>query len=118
MESKVIKNSPIVLKTLGHSKKYPYFFKNENIDNNIYIVQRADNINKALYIIDIWNNERFNPGESIHSLDGSKFAYDKYLYNSNNQIYKKEINGGNENYKVLLYKKDGKIYTSALLKFD
>ena len=31
----LLKNSPIILKTLEQNKKYPYFFKNENIDKNL-----------------------------------------------------------------------------------
>ena len=49
---------PFILKVLKEDKKYPYFFRNENIDNNIYIVQRAINIPNALFILGIWNKEK------------------------------------------------------------
>ena len=107
---------PIILKTLKEEHKYPYFLKNENIDNNIYIVQKAHNIGNALYIIDIWNREKYNIGDIDKSIE-SEMSYTKYLYSNNNKIIKKEINGGSEEYKILLYKKDNNIYTSALLKY-
>lgn len=113
MESK---NTPIILKTLVQDKKYPYFFKNENIDNNTYIVQRAYSISNALYIIDVWNNERYNIGDIDKYID-IEIPYTKYLYNGNNKIEKVEINGGDDDTKVLLYKKDGIVYVMALLKF-
>ena len=113
---------PIVLKTLKEEQKYPYFFKNENIDNNVYIVQKAHDIGNALYILDIWKREKYNIGDIDRSIDinGSmnEMSYTKYLYSSNTKIVKSEVNGGNDEYKILLYKKDGKIYTSALLKFN
>lgn len=108
---------PILLKTLKEEQRYPYFFSNENIDNNIYIVQKAYNIPNALYILDVWNREKFNIGEIERYID-IDIPYTKYLYNNNNKIVKIDVNGGNDDYKILLYKKDGKIYTSALLKFD
>lgn len=110
------KNVPIVLKTLTHDKKYPYFFKNENIDNNIYIVQRAYNIKNALYIIDVWNRERYNIGE-IDKYVEADIPYTKYLYNGNNKIMQRKMNGGDDDFKVLLYKKEGIVYVDALLRF-
>ena len=110
------KNTPIILKTLVQNKKYPYFFKNENIDKNIYIVQRAYTTTNALYIIDVWNTERYNIGEIDKYID-IDMPYNKYLYNGNNNITKVEVNGGDDDFKVLLYKKDGIVNVVALLKF-
>jgi len=110
------RTTPIILKTLTQDKKYPYFFKNENIDNNTYIVQRAYNIPNALYIIDVWNSERYNIGEINKYID-IDVSYNKYMYNGNNKITKIEVDGGNDDYKILQYKKDGLVYTMALLKF-
>ena len=109
-------HNPIVLKTLQENKKYPYFFKNENIDNDMYIIQKAYDINNALYIIDVWNREKYNIGE-IEKYIEINIPYNKYLYNGNNNITKVKINGGDDDYKVLLYKKEGIIYTMAMLKF-
>lgn len=114
----VKKNNPIVLKTLVQDKKYPYFFKNENIDNNIYIVQRAFDIPNALYILSVWNMDRFNIGEIDKYVEDINIPYTKYLYNGNNNITKVEINGGDDDSKILIYKKDNIINVVALLKFD
>jgi hypothetical protein len=109
-------SSPILLKTLIQNDRFPYFFKNENIDDKIYIVQRAYSISNALYIIDVWNNERYNPGEIDKYID-QDIPYNKYLYNGNNKIIKETINGGDEQVKVLVYKKHGKVNVVALLQF-
>ena len=107
---------PIVLKSSSEEQKYPYFFKNENIDNNTYIVQKAHSISNALYIIDVWNREQYNVGDIDRDIEVD-IPYTKYLYSRNTKIKKADVNGGSDDYKVILYKKDGKIYTSALLKF-
>ena len=107
---------PIILKSLDEETLYPYFFKNENIDGNVYIVQKAYNIENALYILDIWNRERYNIGEVERYID-VEVPYTKYLYSSNTKIVKIDVNGGSDTNKILLYKKEGKIYTSALLKY-
>lgn len=119
---------PIVLKTLSIEQKYPYFFRNENIDDNIYIVQKAYNIENALFIIDTWNKEKYNIGEIEQYID-IDIPYTKYLYSSNTNIKKVDVNGGNDvykmskedknkDYKILVYKREEKFYISALLKFD
>jgi hypothetical protein len=110
-------NRPKVLPKLNDDYTYPYFFKNENIDDKTYIIQKSSSISNALYVLDIWNKEGYNIGETENGYFDDKFSYTKYLYNANNDIVKVDINGGNENYKVLLYKKDGKIYTSSMLEF-
>lgn len=107
---------PIILKTLKEEQKYPYFFSNDSIDKEVYIVQRAFNIPNALYILDIWNRETYNIGEIDRYIDVD-IPYTKYLYSSNTKIQKVDVNGGSDDYKILLYKKEGKIYTSALLKY-
>ena len=89
-----------------------------NIDNNTYIVQRAFNIPNALYIISVWNMDRFNIGEIDKYVDDVNIPYTKYLYNGNNNITKVEINGGDDDSKILIYKKDGLVNVVSLLKFD
>ena len=110
---------PIVLKSINEgTSKYPYFLKNELIDDNIYIVQSATNIPNALYILDVWNREKFNPGQ-IEQYINVQIPYTLYLYKgtSDIQIEKQEINGGNDDYKVLVYKKDDGVHIRALLKY-
>jgi len=109
---------PIVLKTLQSQMKYAYFLKNENIDNNTYIVQKAFNIPNALYICDIWEREGYNIMEIDRYIDDKNISYTKYLYNKNTDITKIDVNEGSETHKILLYKKDGKINVCSLLKFD
>lgn len=111
-------NKPIVLRTYSEDSKFPYFFQNDLIDKDIYIVQKVQSIAHALFVIDVWNTEKYNIGEVDRIIDPSKQSYTKYLYNNNLEIVKKNINGGDENVKILVYKKNGKINTCALLKFE
>jgi hypothetical protein len=114
----MIRKPPIILKTISSDKKYPYFFKNENIDEKAtYLVQRAHDVYNALYIIHVWNSERYNIGDIERYID-IDIPYNKYMYNGNNEIEKIEMNGGDDDYKVLLYKKDGIMYVMALLEFE
>lgn len=109
-------NTPIILQTLESDNKYPYFFQNVNIDDNIYIVQRAFDIFNALFILDVWIYDKYNIGQ-IDRFINDDMPYTKYLYNSNNDIEKIDVNGGSDDYKILIYKKEGKLYVSCLLKF-
>ncbi len=109
-------NKPSILKILKEDKNYPYFFQNENIDKNIYIVQRAFNIPNALYILGVWNKEKYNVGQ-IDRYETADISFTKYLYHNNDRIDKIKINEGNDNYKIIIYKKEGKLYINALLKY-
>lgn len=113
------KNSkPIILKSYSDDSKFPYFLQNDEIGGEtIYIVQRAESIAHALFILDTWNSERYNVGEIDRWLNPDEEPYTKYQYNNNLNIKKVDVNGGDEYMKILVYKKEGKIYTSALLKF-
>ncbi len=108
---------PYILRTLDEEQTAPYFFKNENIDNNIYIVQRCHNVGNALFIIDTWNRE----GKNIITTDIEIYVdHTYYIYNGNDNITKVNVsNDGKESsdYKIIIYKKNGKVYTSALLLF-
>lgn len=111
-------SKPIVLKTYTDDSKFPYFFQSELIEeNSIFIVQRCQSIPHALFVLDVWNNEKYNIGEVDRWVDPKKEAYIKYLYNDNTDIRKVEVNGGDNDMKVLIYKKEGKVHTCALLKF-
>jgi hypothetical protein len=109
---------PIILKSIEEDvrSRYPYFFQNELIDKNIYIVQKSINISNALYILDVWKREKFNIGEIDRYID-VEIPYTQYFYNNNNDIKKVDVGGGSEDYKIICYKKDDGFNVCALLKY-
>jgi hypothetical protein len=126
---------PIVVSTLDYSAPKPYFFQNDIISKkNKYIAQPADSLESALYILDIWNSEKYNIGPDM-SLDFPlstivHIPFIKYVYHSNSRIGKfvhelrpkKDVPDSfdhtkkPEDYKILVYKKNSKLYYLALLK--
>lgn len=113
MEQQKLK--PFYLTTNSKTDKYPYIFRNKLIDDYLYIAQKAENIENALYILDTWNKLKYNPGE-IKRYESPSIPHTIYLYNSNRDIKRDKVLGGNDDYKILLYKKNGKLYTIALLQ--
>lgn len=110
-------NKPFVLTSKQESESiYPYFFKNELIDDKVYICQKAKNIQNALYIIDVWNREKYNIMETDQIID-SDIPYTKYMFINNHDIRKVDVDGGDESYKILLFKTNNVIYTVCLLPF-
>lgn len=110
-------DKPIVLSDVKYDSNLPYYFQNSNIDNEIYISQRASDDANALYIIDTWNSLKYNIGD-VEDKISAKIGYNIYLYNANTDITLQRINDGDDNYKVIHYMKDGKMFVRALLKFD
>ena len=104
-------NKPVLLEVVDIKTDYPYFFKNSNIDDNIYIAQKATSEANALYIIYVWNTERFNPAPISRELKNISFS--GYFYNNNDDITK---TGHDDDYKIIYYKHENKINYIALLK--
>jgi hypothetical protein len=109
-------NNPIILNKLNDIDDNPYFFSNKNISNKIYIAQKATSIENALYILDVWNNHNYNIGNTTNTLN-VKIPYNKYFYNSNDDIMLDPQLNGNNKYNVLIYKYNNKLNYVALLKF-
>lgn len=110
-------NKPIVLDNIIFSDKNPYFFKNKNISDQIFIAQYAKNEENALYILDVWNREQYNIGD-IDTEIINYIPFNRCIYNSNDNIKIKKIGGGNDKYNVLYYLNKNKIYYIALLPFN
>ena len=113
-------NLPIFLQKIKYIALEPYFFKNMNIDMNLYIFQPVDSIGKALFCIDVWNKEKYNIGNE-EAIELKDISYMLYLYHSNIKIKKYRVRGKTDNpedYRILQYKKNGLLYTAALLKMD
>ena len=104
-------------------KKKQYFFKNQLIDNNVYIARNVDTIEKAIQLGIFWNIEHYNP-DKMEKIDEEKYGYRIILYSYKNakdiqkyMIEKDEIeNGGN--LKIIGYKINGVKKFTVLLKID
>ena len=59
------KISNILHNEIQNEKINPYFFKNQLIDDNIYIAQNTDSIKKAVNISLLWNKYKYNSGEIV-----------------------------------------------------
>jgi hypothetical protein len=96
---------------------FPYFFRNELIDNNIYLAQNTNTINNALYIERTWRENEYNPGNEVITLEKEPFVFTLYSYANSQNINKKYINSNSpDNYKILGYKtEDERSLFTALL---
>ncbi len=110
-------NKPITLDNIVFSDKNPYFFKNKNISDTIFIAQSAKNEENALYILDVWNKEKYNIGDTDTEII-NYIPFNRCLYNSNDNIKIEHIEEGNDKYNVLYYLNKNKIYYVALLPFN
>ena len=140
--NKYIKTLPI---NLNNSLSQPvYFFSNKYIDNNIYLCQQCNSIENALFIIDVWNKFKYNIGtidsyksesnlendinlqqvvkkiKKNNSFNLSKQEYFKsdyyyYIYVSDSDIIEKIVGEGDNDYKLIIYKKDNILHYIALL---
>lgn len=100
------------------TEKYPYFYKNNLIDKNIYLMQEAQNISNALFIIDTWNRYNFNAGNIDRYQSDINISYTLYYYKDKNNISSEKINGGNDNMKIMVYKKDDLVKYVSMLKYN
>jgi hypothetical protein len=110
-------NKPLTLTSLDTYSTNPYFFSNSNIDSKIYIAQRANDEENALYIIDVWNLRKFNPSPTDEILTVI-VPFNRYLYNNNDDIKLERVGGGDDSKKVLYFKYNDKISCVALLAMD
>ena len=110
-------NRPFYLVSKATDSNYPYFFRNSLIDKHIYLMQESFDVPNALFIIDTWNKYKFNPGK-VERYESLEIPHTIYYYKSNKDITREKINGGNENLKVMVFKKDNKINVVAMLKYN
>ena len=105
----------------------PYFFKNNLIDNNVYLTQISYKLETALKISKIWKEEGYNIGYNIVLNDDdilykNSISYLLYAYESPKNIKSYIIKGKDNhtdrisNFKILIFKNydDQIIYVSLL----
>lgn len=99
---------------------FPYFFKNDDIDANIYLAQNTDTIEKAIYISKIWEERRVNLGDEFEFEEGYERVNYKYvLCEYKDFSYVKYLVDGVENdlgIKIIVSRvMDELLYTALLL---
>lgn len=101
---------------IGYNK--PYFFKNKLVDNNVYLAQKVDTIEKAINISVVWKDYNYNPG--IYSKNMSIIKFTLFSYINENNIKKNIVKGQENDYniKILAYKINNEPEYIALLSLD
>jgi hypothetical protein len=85
----------------------PYFFQNILIDDQIYLAQNTDSLQKAREISENWFKLGFNIGKEAVGTD-KKFKFKLYSYISSENIVNSKIRGVSTPYdiKIMGYKLD------------
>lgn len=93
----------------------PYFFKNELIDNKVYLAQNTATLGKASDIAITWFRDGYNT--SIYAEEATPFSFTLYSYVHRGNITPVKINGRDfpHSVKILGYKIDNKPFYTTLL---
>lgn len=97
--------------------KTPYFAKFNFLNNRIFIVQPAANIENAIYIGKMWSENEYNPGYSESPVNVQNIGYTLIIYNSPFSTMMYNIGDNSLGIKVLVYKYKEQDYTTAILDF-
>ena len=103
----------ITKKKMVEYGEIPYFFRNNYIDNNIYLAQNVDNILKAIKISEIWHDFKYNPGTNldVKNVNIKKFKLYSFVNVNNIKLYNVDGEKNDLDIKILGYKvKDTKTY--------
>ena len=97
----------------------PYFFKNDLVDDKIYLAQNTDNIGKAMNIYNMWKKFNWNVGNDlITSNQLDRFlTFSLFRYINSTDIKKYKVGGLSTIYdiKILGYKIEEKSFYTVLL---
>ena len=94
----------------------PYFFKNTRVDNNVYLAQNTQTLDKASDIAVTWVREGYNSG--IYADDTTPVSFTLYAYiNASNISAGRQIKGKpfSSEVKILGYKIDNNAEYTVLL---
>ena len=96
-----------------------YFFKNDIIDQNVYLAQNTDTISKALKIAYIWNIQSYNCGYNCsEDIENSDLSFELYDVENSKDITRYQVMGVENDYdiKILSHKIGDEIQFTTLLK--
>ena len=78
--------------------KSQYFFRNQLIDNNIYIARNVNTIEKAIQLGIFWNIKQYNPMIKNFNYENYGYKVILYAYKNSKEIEKYTIEKKDENY--------------------
>lgn len=109
-----------VLYTLHDSivigRKYPYFFRNTNISDSIFLAQNAFNLHRAIDIAAGWQKQKYNIGLYASDKTILDYGFNLYSYINSENITKTYVEGNiNTDFNILGYKIEGKAYYTVLM---
>lgn len=88
----------ILSSTIQIGKTEPYFFKNNLVDDKVYLAQNADSLEKAVYISKKWKKDGYNVG--TYSKKSKQTSFVLYSFVDENNIRK--ISGDDDSdYKII-----------------
>ena len=73
----------------------PYFFKNDLIDDKVYLAQNTTTIRKAIEIYKIWKGQKYNVLYNPPDTDEKSYGFLFYAYKNKEQIKPYFVNGSN-----------------------
>ena len=99
----------------------PYFFHNDNIDENVYIAQNTSDLNTALDVSYKWYQDNFNYGYygSGKNIKDLNLEFTLYNYSSSDEIVIKKVKGKlKANSKIIGYKLNNTPRYTCLLELN
>jgi len=99
-------------------KEEPYFFKNNAIENKIFLAQNAKSIEKATDIALTWVKNGYNIGKYAENKDPVEFTL--YVYNTDGTFNEQKVDGQktDEEIKIIGYKRSNQALYTVLLSLD
>lgn len=101
-------------------QRIPYFFKNNLVENKVFLAQNTETLDKAIAISLNWQRNGYNPGTYI-SGKSKKYNFTLYSYVNENDITTREITDGKNpksTIRILGYKLSNQPYYTVLLELD
>lgn len=103
---------------INFKEKEPYFYKNKLIEDNVFIAQNTDNLNKAVSIARTWYEKGYNPGyNSNEFVSDDLVRFNLYVFDGLYKVKMYSIQGNNydKNIRIIGYKKNNKSFFTVLL---
>jgi hypothetical protein len=113
--------SYIINRGITNDYKTPYFFKNEHVEDTVFLAQNVDSLEKAISLGLIWNKKKVNEGVYIENITSKQYSFTLYSYINPDDITEKRVVGKKESggeIRVIGYKKKGKAYFTVLFKLE
>lgn len=110
--SHVLNNKVVV------GKRTPYFFKNQLVEDQVFLAQNVDTLNKAFSVANTWYRKGYNPGINV-SAKRKAYNFILYVYVNDNDIAVRNIVGSKspkDTIRILGYKLRGHPSYTVLLE--